>query len=704
MAEDQDMLVDSEAEEEAAISKAPDPAYIAEALPDLFEHYRVRNQWIDTMRDHINGLNKIELPEDTRFTVKKIHMMSLRAAHNERKARFLQTPKYRVTPPGPSDPAQAYASRLERATNEVFFWLRRGNDDFGRVISDVLTVEGGAMLWEANSAAAFPRLIVGQDGHDDITRGMPDGDPDDEKSLAKAHKDKVEARERYKQSLGDEAIKKLFTHSHVPYECFYPFPDSDVMSEVVHIEFRSVRKILENGLFSEEARGRLRELATNGYISIRDVAPIIRYCNRETYAYYLVPKVMKQGKSMTLIKQFIQEHGQTAPEVLFLYGYDHDAGVPLYTHYVGSEGGWNDGDNDYLVGKLRSLEELNTARDDIASQEFSNIRNRSWPVMVTKTSLERPAQPLNDKDPRQIKPRGTKDIDLYEGEEIAPMPMNQMDPMLPGFKADLVESLAKLTGAPGLFGIHQSGVDGGFQESTLLTQAESTFARTADNIVTAAVNDVYVFYSLVKSIGEKLWVRKETKSQDGRKYFETLCIDPKQLDPMPVMDASVKAPAVADQRQQLANYAAATADITGPGTAAMDRIEARENYLGVEQPDEMETRVTLQSIKDQIAPQIIAEEIKKKYNFLSVEEQKQIVDAANLDAGAMLAGDPNAALDLGAFAGAMPPPGTPPPAEAPLMPNPGGTQGATGGLPYGVAQPGQTEGRIDQILTDGGLL
>jgi hypothetical protein len=702
------MAEDESPEEEAEEEHAPPAAYIAKVLPDLFEHWKERNEWIAEMRSHANVTNKIEVPADTRFTVKPIHMGTLRAARNERLARFLQAPKYRVIPPGPSDPAQSYASKLERATNGLIAELRRNNDDFGRTVGDVLTVEGGAMLWEANSQAAWPRLTVGVDGYDDIIRDMPDGDPDDEKSQQKALQAKVDAREKYKRDLGNSQLSKLFTHSHVPYECLYPFPDEVVPSEFIHVEFRSVRKVLDNDLFSDEAKGSLRRAmdASDGFISFKQVVPIIRYCNCETYAYYLIPEIMSPQKNQTLIKQLTDKYSQGAPQgVELLYSYEHDAGVPLYTQYIGSEGGWNSGDNEDLKGKLRSLSELNTARDDLASQEYTNIRNRNWPNMVTKTSLERPAQPLNDNDPRQIKPRGTGDLDLYVGEEIAPMPMNPIDPMMPGFKADIVESLAKLTGAPGLFGIHQSGVDGGFQESTLLSQAESSFARTEANIVTAAVNDVLVLYSLIKAIGEKVWVKVETKNAEGRKYFESLCIDPKQLEPMPAMDATVKAPPVADQRQQLANYAAATADITGPGTAAMDRKTARESYLNIEQPDEMETRVLLQAVQDQVVPGIVAEEVKKKYNLLSVDEQKALAEAGTMDAQAMFAGDPALAADMGAFANGMPPPGQ----EAAmamdpaLMPNPAGTQGMNGGLPYGEGQPDQTMGRIDGILEQGGL-
>ena len=693
---------------EVDMGDAPSPAYIAKVLPDLFEHYKSRNEWIEKMSAHANVKNPVEVPSGTIFTIKPVRMGTLRASKNERLARFLPAPRYRVVAPGFSDPAQAYASKLERATNGLIYEIRRNNDDYGRTVGDVLTFEGGAMLWEANSAAAWPRLVVGVDGYDDIIRDMPDGEDGDEKAMSKAAAAKHEAREKYKRELGNGQLSKLFTHTHVPYECLFPFPDENVPSEFIHVEFRSVRKVLDNDLFSPEAKGHLRQQVDEGYISFKQVVPIIRYCNCETYAYYLVNEVYTPQAATTLIKQFMQKHTLNSPqEVYFLYSYEHNAGVPLYTQYIGSEGGWNAGDNENLIGKLEALDGLNTVRDDLATQVLTNIRNRNWPVMVTKTSLERPAQPLNDNDPRMIKHAGSMDIQLYVGEELSPVPMPQIDPMLPGFQADVIESLAKLTGAPGLFGIHQSGVDGGFQESTLLSQAESTFARTESNIVTAAVNDVLVLYSLIKAIGEKVWVRVESKSPEGRRYYESLCIDPKQLDPMPMMDATVKAPPVADFKQQLANYAAATANIGGPGTAALTRPAAREAYMNIEQPDEMDKMVRLEAVQDDTLPAILAEEIKKKYNLMTVEEQKAIADAANVDAQAMFAEDPALAADMGAFANGMPPPGEEMAAmnaEVPLMPNPAGTQGMNGGPGYGQAQPSQTEGRIDGILSAGGLI
>jgi len=138
----------------------------------------------------------------------------------------------------------------------------------------------------------------------------------------------------------------------------------------------------------------------------------------------------------------------------------------------------------------------------------------------------------------------------------------------------------------------------------------------------------------------------------------------------------------------------------------MRSLPSREMFMNIEQPDEMDQRVMLQSILKPLMLERVTEEVSKKYNFLSVEQQKALANSAAVDPMAMMAGDPALAAQMGAFANGTPPPGEEMAmmAEQSTMPNPAGTQGMNGGLPLGVGQPEQTQGRIDQIMADGGLL
>lgn len=677
----------------------PSCSFIEKALPDLFELYKKRNDWIWKMRAHTNGTNDIEVPTNTTISIKTVHMMNLQAARNERKSGFLQVPRYRITPPGESATARAYASELELAFNTLLSITRRTNDDYGRMLNDILAFDGGCLRWEMNAEAAWPRLIPG--GNSEID-GKPGPDEIQHEAMEKGE-DPDAKREKYKQEQGLESLRKLFTHAYVPYEAFYPFPYSGSMEECIELEFRPVKQIVDNQLFAPEAREMLRaQAAASGeYISFRDMAPIIRYCNREVYAYYLIPTILKPAPDEVLIKKFTTDTRHLT-NVQELYFYEHNAGLPLYTDFAGADGGWTDGDNGYLEGRLRAIAEVSQTQDELGSQAYTSLRTGMWPTFVVKRSQERPSQPLNDNDPRQITTDATRNIQIYNDEDIAPVPMPREHPLYESFRMQLAETMAKLTGAASLYGMHQPGVDGGFQEATLLQQAESIFARMEANIVTGSVNDAIVLFSLIRAQGEKVWVRVPQKNTVGKAYYKNLAIDPGKLYPMPQIDAIVRAQSEQDKATALKNYAAAVTPIAGPGTAAFDPETARETYLNVEQPDIMGQRVITSEIALQVAIPIIQEEATRIYFTGTVEEQAAEAEAAQVDPMAMMMGDPLMAGEMAPFANGEAAPGALPP--PPNMANPAGTQGMNGGLPTGMGQPDQTMGRIDGIMEQGGLM
>lgn len=689
-------LVEANVTDTSETLTPPPCEYIEKALPDLFELYQVRNEWVFRMRRAVNGTNTIEAPEGTRYEIKKVHRMSLRASLNERKSKLLPIPRLRIIPPGPTSMAQGASSDLESAINQAWQWIHRQKNEYGRCYEDVLTAEGGVMRWEYNDAAAWPDLIYNEDdAEDSITRVAKKNGGDPEK-----------AREEYKKSLGNDSLTKLLTHAYVPLENSYPFPGPSTPEEWIEVEFRQVKAILDNPLFSDEAKNELRPKGRTDYVSFRDFAPIIRYCNREIYAYYLIPQTFKPAKDMTLLRQ-LTDPGKASgiTNMQLLYHYEHNAGIPLYTAYMGAEGGWQDVENDYLIGKLRAIEELSQTLDDIASQELTHIRNTMWPrYKIVYNMQERPTVPLNDNDPRKITPNDVKDVELYTGESMEPLFMPQENPLLRGFKANIEESMAKLVGSAGMYGIREPGVEGGFQQSTLLQVGDSLFAYTESNMVTSAINDALVCFSLIRGKGEKVWVRVPDTSAEGRKYFKSVCIDPDKLYPMPQVDAIIKMRAPADLRNALDMYIKATTPPNGVGSAAFDRITAREEILDIEQPDVMEIKVWAQDVNDQVGPPVVMDEIKKRYNLTTVEEQRKLADAAAaaIDGPAMFGEDPMLAMQMGAFANGEQPPMQMPPPQG--MPNPLQTQGDGGGLPYGTAQPDQTEGRIDGLMEQGGLV
>ena len=704
--------------------EAPLPQYIQDNLVDLFRHYRERNDMYDEIMSHANGKNEIMKPKTAGYQVMTLHMWYVRSYLNERLARFLQIPHYRFIPSGISEPAQSEASYNEKCLNTLMYWARRGDDDFGKAVADVLLIDGGAMAWEANMQAAFPRLTnVDEQGDDDITRGMPTGlrgeqDGDDDlsddviaKRVEHANRDRVSAREKYKRAQGEEGVKKLFTHRNVPYNAFFPFPDSSPHEEVIEIEFRSVRKVISNKLFDKAVTGKLRaRTEKDGQTTFRDQVPIIRYCNQNVYAYYLAPDDVMRGQDDGeggLLNRFIKQEQVSGVELL--YAYEHNAGRPLYTHYRGMHGGWGAGDNAEVKGKIRAMMDISTAIDELCSQAFSNVRETFWPTLLFNLDVDRPEQPLNDSDAKKLTHRGTADMYLFKGEEAKPMFQPRDNPIFNNLMERLTEAMAKIGGAPGLYGIHQSGVEGGFQENTLLQQADSQFARVENNIATSAQDDALVLLALVRAMGEKIPIRVKTRGR-SRQYTEDLVLDPKTLDPMPMIDADVRLKNPGDMAVAIRNFLNATTDTAGPGTAAMARDKGRETFLGDEQPDDTDAMLKIQTVTDATWLEIVQPLVMKRFGLKTAKQA--LAEAPVLDMSG-LPMDPDLAAQAAMFGSgqmptdpmAMPPTGMPPvdPMAPPMTPIPTGPnmQGQGGGTPLGVGQPEAAAGRSLELAMMG---
>jgi len=698
------------------MADAPSPQYIQDNLLDLFQHYRDRNEMYDEVMNHANGKNEIMKPKTAGYQVMTLHMWYVRSYLNERLARFLQTPHYRFIPNGISEPAQSEASYNEKCINTLMYWARRSDDDFGKTVTDVLLIDGGAMAWEANMKAAYPRLTnIDEQDEDDITRGMPTGErgeeeDDDERSddeiaarVEKANRERIKAREKYKKDQGEDGLRKLFTHRHVPYNAFFPFPDSDIPEEVVEIEMRSVRKVINNELFDARVRAELKQQHDRDErTTFRDQVPIIRYCNKEWYAYYISTTDVMRGQTEGedgMLNRFIKK--EQVGKIELLYAYRHNAGRPLYTHYRGMHGGWGGGDNAEVKGKIRAMLDISTAIDELCSQAFSNVRETFWPTLLFKLDAERPEQPLNDSDAKKLTHRGTADMYLFKGEEALPMFQPKDNPIFNNLMERLTEAMAKIGGAPGLYGVHQSGVEGGYQENTLLQQADSQFARIENNIVTSAQDDLLVLLALIRAMGEKIPVRVRTKGA-GKTYAEDLVIDPKDLDPMPMVDADVRLKNPGDMAIAIRNFENATRDTSGPGTAAMPRDKGRELFLQDEQPDDTDAMLKVQAVTDATWMEFVQPLVMKRLGLMTA--QQAIKDAPALDMSG-LPMDPDLAAQAAMFGqGEMPmtqPPMGPVDPMATPIPTGPNMQGQGGGLPPGVGQPEAAAGRSLELAMMG---
>lgn len=676
--------------------KPPEESYIAELFGDLLEYHAPRNKWILEMRAHAAAEHELEMPETQHIQVHKLNLWSVRTYLNERLARFLPVPRVRILPFGPGDPAMKRASQQEKAINSAYYWMRRKGDDWGKVVSDVLLCEGGVELFEANTAAAWPMLIQDPtDQEDGITRGMPTGtenltgfETEEEviKRMADALKARLKARDDYKRSQPFP-----ITNAYVPLESYFPSPDSDETEECIHIEFKSARKVMANKMFSEEGRNRLKTQLKDKK-TFKTFIPILRYNNKEVYAYYALPDTLEtDGADESFLKKYLGDDVSEKKVVdpILLYYYEPGVGRIIYNEIGGMHGGWTPGDHSLVIGRIKALAALDTKIDELASQGWTSLREEMWPTWKVTISKQRPASAVDaQKQLNEIHPQTAKDVVLFDDEDIQPMLPPREHPLYQPMMETLREAMAKIGGAPGLSGIHQPGVEGGFQENTLLQQADSQFARIENNIVTGAQNGALLFIDQCRAMGEDIFIRARVKDkQAGTMYFEELVLSPDDLTPRPEVDAVVKAKAVGNDSLALRTYASAITDINGqPGSAAMTRNKAREEFLDMEYPDEEGMGVVLERVMDAVKYPVIQKEIEKAFNLSVVEEAMTGVKKFNPEG--VLQADPEIAAQTAAFASGQPPMQTP----------------TAGGMPPGMTegdpQPGQAAGRQEQIMAD----
>lgn len=683
----------------------PEGEYIQELFKDLLEYHSTRNKWVGIMRAHAEAEHELEMPQVQHVQVHKLNLWSVRTYLNERLARFLPNPRIRVLPSGKGDPAIQRASAIEKAINSAYYWMRRKNDDWGKAIADVLLCEGGVLRLEVNTAAAWPKLIRNEeDGEDDITRGMPTGVEElegweDEETvkgkLGVALAARKKARNEYKKSQ-----PFIISRTYVPLEAYYPSPDSDITEECIELEFRSLRKVLANKQFLPEGIDSLRRGLGEKKATFKAHVPILRYCGDGIYAYYALPDTLETDNSEdSFLSKFLKDGEQQVGVPVLLYWYETGIDRPIYTEIAGMHGGWTSGDQRLTIGRIKALASLDTKKDEAASQAWTNMRETAWPTWKLKVSKNRPASA--DSSQRaldQIRPGAAQDIVLFEDEDLSPVMQHRENPYYADIMDRIDEAMAKIGGAPGLSGIHQPGIEGGFQENTLLQQADSQFARIENNIVTSAQNEALLFLDLIKSIGEEVFIRaREKDEKSGKMYFEELMLSPEMLTPRPEVDAVVKARAVGNESLGLRNYASAITDVNGPGTAAMTRNTARETFLDMEYPDDEGLGVVIERVTDNLKYPVLQAEIERQYNLSTVRDAMRGTKSFNPEE--MLQSDQELTAQTAMFASGMTPqPPAPTVPTNPVPPAPVDQSGLPPGLPPGAPQPEAAQGRADGIM------
>lgn len=671
----------------------PDEHTISDLLEDMKDYWRDRDLLVAQGRKQLAMENEVHFPDVSHAEPQKLLMGEFRAFVTERQAQFRPERVVQVIPFGISAEAQARANRLERGINDMLYWSSQKRDAWGKCIVDAFCFESAWERWEPAPYAAWPRLIVGDDGMDEFGRKMledPTYDADRERRI-------------YKQST-----RKLpLMNEYVPLENCWPAPSGDDLDYVLEYEYRPVRSLGKNPLFDPGAVARIESDIKNRTHDVTREITIVRYCDSEWYAYYaLAPGEEITGLDRTK-PQDPPGHRRTNGQPVLLHSYRHNVGRPLYNEIFGSFGGWNGSDQSLVAGKIKAMLILAQARDELASQALTIARNTAWGGYKITTSINRPKTGDN----------GEPNLDGLQGklgEDIILYPDEKMDPLHPpapnayysDIVNDVIRQFQKIGGSAALYGQQEAGVSTGYQQQLTISRAEGQFARTQQGISRGGANGVYLALDIIKAMGEEVWIMGRSKIR-GVPYYEHASINPKDLDPMPMIEVSITAPRPMDYTAALADFRQAVAKI-GDGDPAMSYDTAREKLLGMEDAQEEADKIHKQGLENKFWAsdmpfQMMTEKIMMRSVQNSTPElsQQAIGDAMT---------DPSFASQMTAFAqGQMAPdemgaqPAAPAlPSAPPQAENMGVGQGAGGGLPFGQQQPMQTMGRENQLLQQQG--
>lgn len=688
---------------------------LGQTLQDLREFHSDRNTIALTMREHVGMTNKIETPDVSRWEPKTLRMGEMRSFLNERLAQFRADRVVQVVPPSISPDDQAKATRLEKAISSALYWMRRTRDAWGMVLADVLLLEGGVERWEMTPQQAWPNLIPGDDLQDEYTRKYaaqlvnidPDS-PEFKKIMGQIQDDKDE----YKKSR-----PWPISNTYVPLEYWYPAHDGNDLDFGLEIEFRPLRSVVRNELFDSAARKRLQVVLGENKHNIKQEVTIVRYCDDEAYCYFaLAPSRDNTHEQRTKPKD-TKSDSRLDGDPLYLHGYEHMVGRPLYNEVMGAHGGWRSGDTTLIAGRIRAMLGLAQARDDLASQLMTNVRNTMWPNYVIKLNSRRPDATDSEEDGQDAISRNLgEDVVLYEDESINPLVEARPNPNFELANSEVKTQFRLIAGSTSLAGQHQEGVGTGYQENLLITRAESQFARVEQGMATGAGNGVLLMLQMIRAGKERVWVRARDRKFMGRSVYEDLYIDPEEhLSPLPELDVTVRAPRPIEWASVLQQARDALSDISGPNTALLSRQVVLTEMLGREHPDEDELQRRIEDQEDEVWASGTPTQLIQQFLNLNILQGSRPSPGTAAQQAALM--DPNFAQQALAFVSGQPAPGAPVQPlgpdgqpiqqQAPGLPSqqmpqpenaPGIGQGAGGGLPMGAPQPNQTIGREQQIM------
>lgn len=583
----------------------PEAPVLREQLSFAIDHWRYRNNLIKKVREMLAGENPISAPKSAQYKVQVMHTFHMLAIINEKMSRFLERPRIACVSSGVSQRSRDHATKQENWINEAWTQadMNAGTSVWNAVLRDALAFDLGVERIEAAPAAFWPELAikVNEDGEEYSELSRKFEDPD----VFETEKDK------YLRHCG-LPIRRVY----VPVDTYLPLYNGPTPEQEFQVEYRPLRAVLTNKMFSAEAKARLGE-AGSGKHGLTTQVCILHVVNATTHSYFaLIPSRNWSGNSWP--KANTPDLNQLGEPVL-LHSYETGVNRSIYNTVAGRFGGWRSS-QDWIEGAwIEAMCALNQDADELLSQAATYLRNTSWPTMVTYFDPE--YRTTDGGPPKPMTVQEGQGIALWKGENMEILFKPQGNPMFESVYDKTFQRMSDLAGSAAVMGGKLPGVDTGYHHELQISQSEHLDAKIEENFATGAVNDAMLFLSHVKAIGEKVYVKPMKKDARGRYYGDAISLSAKDLDPMPTLVAKVRGVSPLSTVANLRAVLEATAPRPEGLGPLYDDQTAMEKFLGEEAPDEILAKRDIQRERNGLIQSgVLSKMIGQKLNMMMVED------------------------------------------------------------------------------------
>ena len=672
----------------------PEPTRVRALLQRVIEWYSARDALINRYRLAIDGKNPIAAPTSLQYKVVVKHSFRLQSIRNEKRSRYRALPEFKVIPMEKRRDVRLRqkADDLELALNVAVENMETTSGDpvWSHVCDDVIMLDAGVERIERAPAAFWPEIsVLDKKGQNALMRRQV---PKEDGSVVRLFED-GDLYEKHKDDYLKQAGIPLKT-TWVPLERFYPVFEGGTMVECFEVEERSLREVKSNPLFKTDF---LSGYSTGSDGGLSQKVVVLHYSNQIVHAYYALGPTSQLRNAWPDIRKTSEF---ALGEPILLHSYNHGLGRPIYNYVTGRGGGWKGGGS-RAEGTMFALLELSQDLDELNSQVATYARNVMWPTRLVKYSRESRAGDEALPTPMKIPEGGT--VAIWSDESIENMTQVFQDFQLAEWlQKTTIDQMNALAGSPALFGERQPGINTGYHQQLQLTQAEHLDSQIESALAQGAKNRALIMLGHVQQMGEKCYVTAHSKDSKGRISGKYICIDPDDLDPMPQLAVKVRDPKPTDLLLASQVFTQMTQIRPGHGTPAVDDAYALENFMGVEDPGEIDRRKREQDMRNKLwAGPLLVQKMGEKLGLAMAQGQAQTVtpeQAAGASPGFQGAiqqinqsGEPQAQ-------GGISPENATAQAEMPESGAGGALAGVGGGLAPGQPQPAQTAGRGRQLL------